>query len=178
MTQKTLFLDRDGTVIVECDYLSDPEKVVLEEGAISGLKRFSDAGFSLAIVSNQSGIARGFFGEKELFAVNQRLDTLLRAEGIVVSSWQHCPHGPGDECTCRKPKPGMLDKVDSDNPVDWSASLMVGDKSSDIEAAQLRGVRGALVKTGHGSSSVEWAETHDVPVFENLQAVAEYFLEA
>ncbi|MCZ0963690.1 D-glycero-alpha-D-manno-heptose-1,7-bisphosphate 7-phosphatase [Paracoccus benzoatiresistens] len=178
-TVPCLFLDRDGTIIVERNYLSDPDLVTLEVGAVEGLRRFHDAGFRLIVVSNQSGIGRGYFTEAQLAAVNERLESLLIAEGIEIASWHHCPHRSGDSCICRKPRTGMLDEAAKLLPpgagVDWERSIMVGDKASDINAGLARGCRAALVLTGQGAGDVGEMRAAGVPVCASLHAVAEYF---
>jgi histidinol-phosphate phosphatase family protein len=175
-----LFLDRDGTIIVERDYLSDPELVKLEVGAVQGLRRFRDAGFRLVVVSNQSGLARGYFDEAALRAVNARLGHMLLAQGIEIASWHHCPHEPRDACNCRKPLPGLLDQAEAALPgdlsIDWCASVMVGDKASDVAAGRARGTRTALVRTGHGLQDAVAVEKMGIPVCDTLEAVADIFL--
>lgn len=176
MLRKTLFLDRDGTIIVEKDYLRDPAKVELEKGAATGIRRFIEAGYRVVVVSNQSGIGRGYFGEADLSAVNLHIQTLLEIQGASINAWYHCPHTPDEDCSCRKPFPGMLDDANIDERVDWSSSIMVGDKPSDIQAAHSRGVKAFLVLTGYGSKALNWAWQNDVPTVRNLEMLADSVL--
>lgn len=174
--QKTLFLDRDGTVIVERDYLSDPDGVVLERGAAEAIRRFAEAGYRIVVVSNQSGIGRGYFGEAELAAVNARVAELLGQAGTTVQAWYYCPHAPDEACKCRKPLPGMLDAADADCPVDWPQSIMAGDKPADVEAAWARAVEPALVLTGYGHKAEAWARENGVRVVRDLGELADLVL--
>src|SRR6266568_4684844 len=106
-TKRLALLDRDGTVIVDKVYLKDPEGVEFAPGAIEGLRLLRDNGFALALVTNQSGIARGYFDEATLARVHERLAALLSAEGLTLAAIYFCPHGPHDACDCRKPQPGL-----------------------------------------------------------------------
>ena len=130
---KAVFLDRDGTIIYDRHYLKDPELVELMPGITDGLRCFKEHGFLLVLVSNQSGIARGYFGEKELALVQERIDEILQAQGLVLDGIYHCPHGSDDACDCRKPKIGMALKAQRDLGLDLASCYMVGDKESDMQ---------------------------------------------
>jgi histidinol-phosphate phosphatase family protein len=155
--QPTAFLDRDGTIIVERDYLGDPDGVMLEAGAAEGLRALANAGFRLVVVSNQSGVARGKLTIGQVEAVNARVDQLLAAEGVKIDRWYYCPHGPDDGCDCRKPLPGMIDQAASDLEIDFIHSIVVGDKESDVALAATRGMVGYMVLTGHGREHEDFA---------------------
>lgn len=144
--QRALLLDRDGTIIWDPGYLSDPALVRLLPGAAEAMKRFQDAGWLLVVVSNQSGIARGKYGRAELEAVHARMVALLAEGGVRLDGAYYCEHGPDDGCACRKPRPGMLEQAARELGFDLSASLMVGDKPSDVEAAVAAGARGILFR--------------------------------
>jgi histidinol-phosphate phosphatase family protein len=131
-----LFLDRDDTLMVNCPYLSDPSRVALFAGAVEGLRRFREAGWRLIVVSNQSGLARGYFTREQLSAVTDRLAELLAAGGVVLDAIYYCPHGPDDGCDCRKPRLGMIEAACRDFAIDLAKSWMVGDKAADLELAQ------------------------------------------
>lgn len=156
--RKACFLDRDGVIIEEENYLSDPAKVRLCAGAVEALKALRAAGFLLIVVSNQAGIARGYYSMKELAAVQARVAELLEAEGARIDAWRNCPHHPKGkvpehsfDCDCRKPKPGMLLSAAKELDVDLGASFIIGDKLSDVEAGLNAGcVAAALVLSGHG----------------------------
>lgn len=170
--QPTAFLDRDGTIIVERDYLGDPEGVELEAGAVVGLRALADAGYRLVVVSNQSGVARGKLTIAQVEAVNARVAELLAAEGAMIAGWYYCPHLPEDGCDCRKPLPGLIDQATREWPVDLGHSVMIGDKDSDVLAGAARGLASYLVLTGHGREHAAWAEQSGQPVCEDLFAAA------
>ena len=157
--RKACFLDRDGVLIEEENYLSDPARARLCDGVVKALARLHASGYLLVVVSNQSGVARGYFTMRAVEAVQSRIAKLLAGRGVVVDAWYNCPHHPEGsvpelaiDCECRKPKPGMLLKAAQDLGIDLKASFMIGDRLSDIEAAFNAGCpAAALVATGHGS---------------------------
>jgi D-glycero-D-manno-heptose 1,7-bisphosphate phosphatase len=141
-----LLLDRDGTIIVDHGYLSDPARVALVPGAADVLKAFQDAGWLLVVISNQSGIARGMFGRAELDAVHARMVEVLANEGIHLDAAYYCAHAPEDGCACRKPRPGLIEQAARELDIDLRASLMVGDKPSDVDAGVAAGCSGVLFR--------------------------------
>lgn len=149
-----VFLDRDGTIIEEVRYLADPEGVVLIQGAVEALSRMKEAGYALVLVTNQSGIARGFYGVEEYGAVARRLDELLAHHGIVLDAAHFCPHHPDftGACSCRKPATGMHTSAADDLSLDTSRSYFVGDRIGDLLPAKELGGRGILVRTGYGAA--------------------------
>lgn len=151
MRRGAILLDRDGTLIVERDYLSDPTLVELEIGAVDGLRKLSEAGWPLVVLTNQSGIGRGYFDRNAADAVNAAVQEKLRLSGIIIAGWYVCPHGPEEGCTCRKPLPGLALEAAEMLEIDLNASWMIGDKLSDVALAQAIGGRGILVRTGHAS---------------------------
>lgn len=148
------FLDRDGTLIVERNHLSDPAGVELIPGTVAALTELRRLGYALVIVTNQSGIARGFFTEQDFKAVQERLLSLLRAEGIELDAVYHCPHHPEitGSCDCRKPGPGMYRRAEAELGVDLASSAYFGDRLLDAEAARQFGGTGILVETGLGQA--------------------------
>lgn len=147
-----VFLDRDGTLIADRHYLSDPAEVELLPGVVEALRALRAAGLLLVVVTNQSGIARGLFSEEDYRAVAARLERLLAAEGVAPDATKHCPHHPdhGGPCACRKPATGMYLEAAADLGIDPAASWYVGDKVSDVVPARELGGRGILLRTGHG----------------------------
>jgi len=156
--RKACFLDRDGVLIEEENYLSDPEKVRLCHGAAEAIRALRAAGYAIVVVSNQAGVARGYFKIESIASVEAAIAALLAKEGVSVDAWHYCPHHPKGkipeysiDCDCRKPAPGMLLKAAKEMGLDLSASMMIGDKLSDVEAAFNAGCqKAALVRTGHG----------------------------
>ncbi|MER2606836.1 MAG: HAD family hydrolase [Siculibacillus sp.] len=176
--RRAVLFDRDGTLIVEKHYLHDPAEVVLEAGAIEALTRLRDLGFVFAVVTNQSGVGRGYYGLDAVAACNARLADLLAAHGIDVAGWYVCPHAPDEVCDCRKPSPGLALAAAAELDLDLAASWVVGDKKSDVGLAEAVGARGILVTTGHGGTDVAWAEAHGLPVVADLAAAAALIAEA
>src|ERR1700729_840882 len=109
--RRLALIDRDGTIIVDKVYLRDPDGIEFAPGAIEGLRLLRDAGFALVLITNQSGIARRYFDLATLGRIHDRLQSMLRAEGIWLKAIYFCPHGPDDGCNCRKPAPGMVTKA-------------------------------------------------------------------
>ena len=143
-----LFLDRDGVIIVEKNFQIDIGEMELYPKAADAL-RAVDRRFLKVVVSNQSGIARKRFTQDDVEKFNHALSENLKRDGISIDGWYFCPHGPGDSCLCRKPKPGMLLRAADELPVELKDSWMIGDKSSDILAGQNAGTMTILVRTGY-----------------------------
>lgn len=146
-----VILDRDGTLIVERHYLSDPDQVELIEGATSGLQQLSEMGLGLVVLTNQSGLGRGYFDQARLNRIHYRLRGLLRAAGVYLDGIYVCPHTPDDGCLCRKPKPGLLELAAKELGFDPLRSFVIGDKACDIELGQRVGATTFLVRTGYGA---------------------------
>lgn len=146
------FLDRDGTIILEKSYLSDPGGVELIPGAIEAMKELQEMGLAVVIVTNQAGIGRGLYSVVDYHAVAARLGTLLEQAGVFVDATYFCPHHPDatGPCSCRKPGTGMYRAAAADLRLGLGASYFVGDKRSDVEAAEALNGRGVLVRTGYG----------------------------
>jgi D-glycero-D-manno-heptose 1,7-bisphosphate phosphatase len=150
MGQPFVLLDRDGTIIQEKHYLSDPGQVELIEGAAEGLRQLADKGFGLVLITNQSGIGRGYFSERDLMRVHRRLTDLLMIEQVVLQGIYFCPHRPDEQCHCRKPADGMAQVAKRDLDIDFAQSYMVGDKICDIDFGRAVGAKTVLVSTGYG----------------------------
>jgi D-glycero-D-manno-heptose 1,7-bisphosphate phosphatase len=153
VSRPAVFLDRDGTLIEEVGHLGDPDGVVVLPAVPTALRRLSDAGYVLVVVSNQAGVARGLFTEDDIRAVNARTAALLEAEGTPpIDGWYWCPHHPDftGPCDCRKPEPGMLKRAAEELDLDLEGSWMVGDHPVDAGAARAAGARPIVVRTGHG----------------------------
>jgi D,D-heptose 1,7-bisphosphate phosphatase len=149
---KAVFLDRDGTLIVNRHYGSDPDEIELFDGVVEGLLELRAAGYKLVLVSNQSGVARGYFDEAAVARMHDRLQRMLDWHGAALDGMEYCPHHPEGnttpyamECACRKPAPGMLRRAARKHGVDLSASWMVGDIEADVEAGRRAGARAVLV---------------------------------
>ncbi len=172
-----LFVDRDGVLVVEKNYLCDPDEVELIPGVAEALCRAREAGHSIVGLSNQSGLGRKRFGMGEFAAVMERLDEILAMEGCPLDGFFYCPHGPDDGCPCRKPALGLLEEAAGAFRWDPSRSWMVGDKISDVDLALGGGLRPALVRTGHGrEQESRLGERTGVLVVDDLAAAVDRIL--
>lgn len=142
-----VFLDRDGTVIIDRGYLADPEGVTLIPGVVDAMQRFHAAGFLLIFITNQSGIGRGLMTREQSDAVHRRTLDLLAAEGVPIAGSYICPHAPWDHCACRKPSTVLLRQAADEHAVDCTRSFMIGDKKSDIDPGRAAGCRTILYAT-------------------------------
>jgi D-glycero-D-manno-heptose 1,7-bisphosphate phosphatase len=149
--RRFVLLDRDGTLNVERHYLSRPEEVELLPGVAEGLRELRRLGLGLLVVTNQSGVGRGYFDEQALAAVHDRLRWLLRLEGADVDGVYHCPHLPAEGCSCRKPEPGLARQAALEFGFELSESFVIGDKRCDVELGQRIGATSILVRTGYGA---------------------------
>ena len=150
--RRAFFLDRDGVIIKQVEYLKNPDEVELIPGAVDALRLIHRRGFLAVVVSNQSGIARGFFTRDDLSAVQDRLYELLAAQGEKLDGFYFCPHDPHvEKCPCRKPNPGMILQAARDFDIDVSASYMIGDRPADVETGIAAGCADcAMILTGYG----------------------------
>ncbi len=153
-----IFLDRDGTINREVEYLSKVSDLSLIDGAATAIGRLAQAGFLIVVVTNQSGVARGYFDEHTVKRINSTLAQMLEQEGAHVDAWYYCPHHPEagyppyrTECSCRKPATGMVEQACRDLDIDMASSFVIGDSLRDIELAWNCGMGAVLVKTGHGT---------------------------
>lgn len=152
-----VFLDRDGTIIKLKNYLRTLEEIELYPKAAKGLKLLQKSGYLLIVITNQSGVARGYFTEDFVKKANNKISELFRAQGVSIDAFYYCPHHPnyGNEqyrqnCDCRKPKMGMIKKAVSDFCIDLSKSWVIGDNEPDIRMAVNAEINSALVMTGYG----------------------------
>ena len=150
-----VFLDRDGTLLKDKPYLSDPREAELLPGVGEGLARLQQAGYRLVIVSNQQGIGLGYFSARDFIAVNTALFRLLTPFGVTISRIYYCPHSAADQCECRKPQAGMLRRAMAEFGVAAERCFMIGDRDVDVEAGAAAGCKTALVGADF-SDAVAW----------------------
>jgi len=152
--EEAVFLDRDGTINIDHGYLHKPEELVLITGAAEAIRRLNELGVKVIIITNQSGVGRGYFKEQDVRKVNTRLEALLSLEGAHIDGIYYCIHTPDDDCSCRKPNGELGVRAAGEHGVDLSRSFVVGDKASDVELAWGLGARGVLVMTGLGADEL------------------------
>ena len=155
---KAVLLDRDGTIIEDRNYIKDPNDVVTIPGTRQGLRALQRAGYLLIVVTNQSGIGRGFFTEQDLWRVHERLSHLLSLDDVNISKYYVCPHRPEDNCSCRKPKAELFLTAVEQYDLDIKQSWIIGDKTTDMIPARLHGFRQCLI-TNRTGREVYW-EAH------------------
>ena len=170
-----LFLDRDGVVIADRDYLRDPCQVEILPGVAAAMQAARAAGYALVGVSNQSGLGRGYFTPADFTAVMERLDELLSHQGTGFDGFYYCPHAPKENCDCRKPRGGLLAEAARSLTWDPDQSWVVGDKVSDLALGRDHGLGAVLVRTGYGMQVEEevrerWAADPRVMVADDLLA--------
>lgn len=176
---RAIFLDRDGTINIEKEYLHRPEDLEFITGAPEAIARLNKAGFLVIVVTNQSGVARGYFSIDDVNRLHQVLQQQLVDQGAHIDAFYLCPHHPHKgvdpyriDCDCRKGKPGMLIRAAVEWDIDLSTSFMVGDKESDLLAGIAAGCHPCLVTTGHGEDHRSFALAHSIDVYKDLsQAV-------
>jgi heptosyltransferase-2 len=144
----TVFLDRDGTLNHDSGFVKSPEELVLLPGVPQALARLRQAGARLIVLTNQSGVGRGFFSLRDLEAIHAKLREMLAQDQVTLDAVYFCPHHPDEQCPCRKPRRGMVDQAVAEHQVDLSRSYLVGDQARDIELAHQAGIRSVLVTTG------------------------------
>ena len=165
-----VFLDRDGTIMRDVEYCADPNQIELFDGVVDALRKLKGAGFKLFVITNQSGIGRGYFTEQEYRAVESELNRKLGVD--LIDATYFCPDEPGKDSPRRKPAPEMVLEAARDHDLDLERSFFIGDKAIDIDCGRNAGVRTVLVQTGYGCSqecAADWTA-------ENLSAAAEIVL--
>ncbi len=180
-----VFLDRDGTINVEVDYLHRRADFAFIPGAPQAIRGLKEAGYLVVVVTNQSGVARGYYDEAAVAALHEHIQEALAAIGTRIDAFYLCPHHPSEgfgdyrvECDCRKGAPGMLLQAAREHRIDLAASWMVGDKTADIEAGTAAGCRPILVRSGYGSKDEGKvaARFPGTPVCADLAAAVDYIL--
>lgn len=176
----TVFFDRDGTLNHDSSYLKSPDELVLFPDVVSAVKQCNDAGMRVIVVTNQSGLARGYFSQEDLDAIHQKFRDLLREGGAWIDDIFVCPHHPDDGCRCRKPNPGMIEQAQVRYPIDVAKSYVVGDKAIDVGLAAKMQIKGLLVATGPSyAEELQKIQTDQLPVAyvgESLKDIVEWIL--
>ncbi|MCP4549082.1 MAG: HAD-IIIA family hydrolase [bacterium] len=182
--KRAVFLDRDGTLIHECHYLSEPDRVELYPNSIEAIKLLQDAGFKTVLLTNQSGVARGMFPEEAITAVHRRLEELLARSGVALDGVYYCPHHPEGTiagyttiCDCRKPRPGLVLRAAADLELDLVGSWVIGDKKADLLLGRELGLRSMLVRTGYGARVEEASGNLAHGIADDILGAAQHILQ-
>lgn len=175
-----IFLDRDGTLNESVGYVNHASRFRLFPFSVDAVRLIGDEGYLAVLVTNQSGIGRGFYPEELVQSIHQEFQNRLETAGAKLDGIYHCPHRKSDGCACRKPKAGMLLQARDDLDIDLEASWIVGDTITDLEAGWAAGTRGALVKTGFGEGTLanesdQWARKPDLVGEDVYRVVCDIF---
>lgn len=176
-----IILDRDGVLNQDSDaYVKSAAEWIAIPGSAKAVGRLCQAGYQVAVATNQSGLARGYFHQDDLDAMHSKMNALIEAEGGHLAHIAWCPHGPGDQCDCRKPLPGLIHQIEQALGVSAQGAVMVGDSIRDLEAGTAAGCTPILVRTGKGRASENKLATHPTlahtAVFDDLSSWVDQFL--
>jgi D-glycero-D-manno-heptose 1,7-bisphosphate phosphatase len=177
MSNRAVFLDRDGVLMKDARYLDHVDRVELIDGAPRALRRLQEAGFRLFVVTNQSGVGRGYYTREAVEETHTLLNRHFDAAGVHIERYYVCPHHPEDNCDCRKPKPKFLLEAGRDYGLDLSQSFMIGDRSSDIQCGRNAGTKTILVLTGAGSETRQQSEVSPDEIVADIGAAAKWIIE-
>jgi D-glycero-D-manno-heptose 1,7-bisphosphate phosphatase len=177
-----VFLDRDGTINEEVGYLDSLEQLSIFPAAIEAVRMMNEAGMKVVVVTNQSGVARGFFEEEFVQTVHEQIQKAFMKEGAFIDRFYYCPHHPTEgigpyriSCDCRKPAPGMLIRASEELGIDLPSSYVVGDMAKDVELANTVGATGILVRTGYGKN-VQVSDIRPAYVSRDILDAAQWIL--
>lgn len=174
MSRPAVFLDRDGTLISDPGYLSDPAQVALLPGVAAALRTLVSDGFALVVITNQSGIGRGLYSQSDFIAVQAELERQLELEGVRLDLVLHCPHMADAGCQCRKPGTALYREATARLDIDLSRSWFIGDRPGDLLPAALLGGRASLVRTGVGARHADEVEELGLHVADDLGGAVTY----
>lgn len=168
-----VLLDRDGVINQDSDnFIKSPEEWLPLEGSLEAIALLNEHGYKVVVITNQSGVARGLFDTAMLEKIHTKMQRMVAEKGGKIDAIYFCPHGPDDDCNCRKPKTGLLEAFAADNHVSLSRMPIIGDSLRDLQSAQAVGANPILVKTGKGRKTLTENPNLNIPVFENLYDAA------
>jgi D-glycero-D-manno-heptose 1,7-bisphosphate phosphatase len=176
-----IILDRDGVINEDSDaFIKSVDECVPIPGSIEAIVSLSKAGYEVVVATNQSGVARGLIDEYTLAGIHQYLSDLVEDAGGLISAFFYCPHGPEDGCVCRKPEPGMIDRIAAEFHLPVTNAPLIGDSLRDLQTAQAAGCKPVLVLTGKGTATQADglpADLADTEIYADLAAFANHYLE-
>jgi len=178
---KLIILDRDGVLNQDSDaYVKSVDEWIPLPGSVEAVGKLCKAGYTVAVATNQSGLARGYFSQADLDAMHAKMTALAAAQDGEFAHIAYCPHGPDDHCDCRKPLPGLIHQIEKALNVTAEGAWMIGDSIRDLEAGAAAGTKVALVRTGKGEKSEHKLTSHgslsEAPVFDDLAAFADWLI--
>ena len=182
--EKLIVLDRDGVINEDSDdYIKSPEEYIPIPGSLEAISKLNKAGYTVAVATNQSGLARGYFSQETLDQMHDKLTTLLSQAGGKIDRIYVCPHGPDDHCDCRKPRPGLLLQILADYDAKSGQVIAIGDSLRDLQAARAVNMVPVLVRTGKGTNTEASLANNknaeqfaDVKIFDNLSQAVDAIL--
>jgi len=183
--RKAVFLDRDGVLIHDVHYLSNLENIQIYPDVPKGLKRLKNYGYLLVVVTNQSGVARGFFSQDFVRECHEKINQLLEIDQVQLDHLYYCPHHINGlpplniECDCRKPAPAMVKRAEKELNLSLQDSFMIGDKRSDVELALNANIKGILLTTGQGApvAPLIAQDYPSIPIFQSFTQAVNHILE-
>jgi D-glycero-D-manno-heptose 1,7-bisphosphate phosphatase len=177
MAQAYVLLDRDGVINYDSDdFIKSPDEWNPITGSLEAIALLNKHNFKVVVITNQSGLSRGLFNEAALSAIHQKMHQLTETKGGKIDAVFYCPHGPDDNCDCRKPKPGLLNSFSREKKTSLANIYFIGDKLADIQAANAAGANPILVKTGKGQNTLKNHPEINIPIFENLYDAANFII--
>ncbi|WP_432741309.1 D-glycero-beta-D-manno-heptose 1,7-bisphosphate 7-phosphatase [Methylobacter sp. G7] len=175
LKNRYVLLDRDGVINQDSDnFIKSPDQWLPIDGSLEAIALLNKHDYKVVVITNQSGLARGLFDAAMLEQIHAKMQRMVAEKGGKIEAIYFCPHGPDDDCSCRKPKPGLLEQFATDNHVSLIGMTVIGDSLRDLQAAQAVGASPILVKTGKGNKTLIENPTLNIPVFENLYDAANY----
>ncbi len=175
---RLVILDRDGVINHESEaYIKSPDEWIPIPGSLEAVARLNQGGFSVVVATNQAGVGRGLFDLEALKAIHRKMQAAVEASGGRLAGIFYCPHGPGDDCDCRKPKPGLLHQIEKRFNLSLKGVSAIGDSLRDIQAAEAVKARPILVRTGYGEETLrQLSAPRRVEVFADLATAVEHLL--
>lgn len=177
LMNRFILLDRDGVINQDShDYIKSPEEWQPLAGSLEAIALLNQHGYQVAVITNQSGLARGMFTEADLAQIHAKMQRMVLEHGGNISAVYYCPHGPDSTCGCRKPKPGLLLQCAAEHQIDLSETWMIGDSFRDLQAGIAAGAQPVLVKTGNGIKTLTEHPNFNFPVFDTLYDAAQHLI--
>ncbi|MDD2723840.1 MAG: D-glycero-beta-D-manno-heptose 1,7-bisphosphate 7-phosphatase [Methylovulum sp.] len=174
---KFVLLDRDGVINQDShDFIKSPDEWRPLDGSLEAIALLNQHGYQIAVITNQSGLARGLFDEAALTQIHAKMRQLVAGHGGKITAIYYCPHGADSTCGCRKPKPGLLLQCAADYQIKLSETVMIGDSYRDLQAGIAAGAKPVLVKTGNGKQTLTEHPNLNIPVFDNLYDAAKHLV--